>query len=175
MGAKSTGLTLVELMVVVSLIAVLMGALLPVVRSAREAGRATVCLTRLHQLASTFELYAADHQGALPSDEQAETWDMLLEGYVGKRDSFVCPSDREEVGEDDGLSYAWRDSLAVFDPKASLAGGNLYRVTRSDLLLVFEALAERHKPGFTQASTVTAATAAIDVDSFEANLTEPVW
>jgi prepilin-type N-terminal cleavage/methylation domain-containing protein len=175
MDTKPRGLTLVELLVVVSIITVLIGVLLPVARSAREAGRTTVCLTRLHQLATTFEVYAADHQGALPSDEQSETWDMLLDAYAGNRASFVCPSDREEVGEDDGLSYAWRDSLAVFDPKASLAGGNLYRVTRSDLLLVFEALAERHEPGFIQASTVTAATSTIDIDSFEANLAEPVW
>ncbi|MDO4558004.1 MAG: DUF1559 domain-containing protein, partial [Planctomycetia bacterium] len=44
-----TGATLVELMVVISILGVLMGLLLPAVQSARESGRRATCASQLRQ------------------------------------------------------------------------------------------------------------------------------
>jgi prepilin-type N-terminal cleavage/methylation domain-containing protein/prepilin-type processing-associated H-X9-DG protein len=63
---RSTGFTLVELLVVVGIIAVLIGLLLPVLSRAREAARITTCAANEHQIMLMFAMYAADQKGWLP-------------------------------------------------------------------------------------------------------------
>lgn len=51
---KHHGFTLVELLVVISIIGMLMSLLLPAVQSARESGRRTVCQNNQHQITTAF-------------------------------------------------------------------------------------------------------------------------
>ncbi len=57
------GFTLIELLVVISIIALLSSILLPALGSARESGRAAVCLSNIRQLAVANAAYAEDHSG----------------------------------------------------------------------------------------------------------------
>lgn len=59
------GFTLVELLVVVSIISVLVGLLLPAVQSARESSRGTVCGNNLRQLAMALHNYVGANGGLL--------------------------------------------------------------------------------------------------------------
>jgi prepilin-type N-terminal cleavage/methylation domain-containing protein len=66
-GAGSRGgFTLVELLVVISIIALLVALLLPSLKQAREAGRKVVCGSNLRQIGIAFHSYATDSRSAFP-------------------------------------------------------------------------------------------------------------
>ncbi len=59
------GFTLIELLVVIAIIALLLALLFPVLRSTREAGHRTVCLSNLKQLTIAWLAYADEHDGKI--------------------------------------------------------------------------------------------------------------
>ena len=61
------GFTLVELLVVISIIALLMGILLPAVGSARNAAQTLVCGTNLKSIGTAWQSFAADNNDYIPS------------------------------------------------------------------------------------------------------------
>ncbi len=63
---RGTAFTLVELLVVISIIALLMAMMLPVLGQARAAARAAACLSNLRQIWLGFANYAAQNSDALP-------------------------------------------------------------------------------------------------------------
>ncbi|GJM24164.1 MAG: hypothetical protein DHS20C16_05790 [Phycisphaerae bacterium] len=60
------GFTLVELLVVVSIIALLISILLPSLKRAREQSKLVVCKSNLHQIGTGIQLYAQDNRGLIP-------------------------------------------------------------------------------------------------------------
>jgi prepilin-type N-terminal cleavage/methylation domain-containing protein/prepilin-type processing-associated H-X9-DG protein len=66
MPAARRGFTLVELLVVISIIGVLVGLLLPAINAAREAGRRTTCVNNMKQLTLSIHTYAGEFNDCLP-------------------------------------------------------------------------------------------------------------
>lgn len=60
------GFTLVELLVVISIIGILATLLLPALAKSRERARALICLSNTKQLTLALQLYADDHNSYLP-------------------------------------------------------------------------------------------------------------
>jgi prepilin-type processing-associated H-X9-DG protein/prepilin-type N-terminal cleavage/methylation domain-containing protein len=65
-GRNRTGFTIVEFLVVVSVIAVLVSLLLPALLQARERARAAACRSNLHQLALGILMYADENAEYFP-------------------------------------------------------------------------------------------------------------
>ena len=58
--------TLVELLVVIAIIGILAALLLPTLGRAKEAARATACLSNLHQIGIALQIYVSDNNNKLP-------------------------------------------------------------------------------------------------------------
>src|SRR5437870_2147676 len=64
----SSAFTLVEVLVVLTIIAILAALLLPALSSAKAKGKQIGCANNLKQLALGFQMYAADNDGRLPQN-----------------------------------------------------------------------------------------------------------
>ncbi len=103
------GFTLIELIIVISIIGVLAAIIFPVFSRVQQNSRKTICLSNLHQLHLAMKGYQADSDGFLPSwcisdpnpnsapdpkNEPADhivTWDVVLLDYLGDAtELFVC-------------------------------------------------------------------------------------
>ena len=111
--------TLIELLVVIAIVAVLAALLMPALSRAKEYGRATACLSNLHQVGLALQLYVQDNNNRLPAmrDKSLTTTnelpapDLVLSNYLGNVKVLRCPSDTQQIFEKTGSSYAWNNLL----------------------------------------------------------------
>ena len=94
------GFTLIELVVVISIILILAAMLLPVFERAVKSAEATSCLANVRHLALASQLYSSDYDEGLPpalldlpDSTRQNCWDVLLLPYVGSRQIYLCPAD----------------------------------------------------------------------------------
>jgi prepilin-type N-terminal cleavage/methylation domain-containing protein/prepilin-type processing-associated H-X9-DG protein len=111
--------TLTELLVVMAVISILAALLLPTLGKAKEAGKATACLSNLRQIGTSLQLYVDDNHNLMPfmrdrdlslTNEQP-TPDLVLSNYLGNRNILRCPSDNQELFQTTGSSYSWLSLL----------------------------------------------------------------
>jgi len=84
------GFTLMEVMVVVSIICILAAILFPVFARAREKARQCRCQSNLQQIGLALGMYARDHAGHLPPNQDDLT--PLLGRYLLQEEVLHCPS-----------------------------------------------------------------------------------
>lgn len=122
---SSAGFTLVELLVVISIIALLIAILLPVLRQVRATAMQTQCLSQLKQITTAVSMYQVDNDGFIPpwrdnSHSPTRYWTQQLIGYAGNRARmWVCPASPEagsvKLSElEDGLQENPYDSTNAF-------------------------------------------------------------
>ena len=136
-NAGRNGFSLVELLTVITIIAVLSAILLPALSKAREQAQATICLNNTKQLALAWHIYAGDNGERLPYNlglvgsafrtdlnwvNNVMTWDLSsdntnlstltkasLGAFVsGNTSVYRCPSDRALTSLQAGAGWSAR-------------------------------------------------------------------
>jgi prepilin-type processing-associated H-X9-DG protein/prepilin-type N-terminal cleavage/methylation domain-containing protein len=99
--------TVIELLVVITIIGLLIALLLPAVQSSREAARRTQCANNLRQIGIALQNYASAF-GPFPPG-----WDATLPPGIEDRDNFMVPAG----------SWGWGSRLLGFLEQTPLSGG----------------------------------------------------
>jgi prepilin-type N-terminal cleavage/methylation domain-containing protein/prepilin-type processing-associated H-X9-DG protein len=87
--------SLIELLVVISIIALLTSITLPSLRRARQRGYASVCANQLRTLGQGLAMYALDHNDAMPPGRLPDLgdgvhWRMEIDGGLKYRPTFLA-------------------------------------------------------------------------------------
>jgi prepilin-type N-terminal cleavage/methylation domain-containing protein/prepilin-type processing-associated H-X9-DG protein len=114
--------TLIELLVVIAIISLLAALLLPAVGRAKESGRSAACISNLRQIGIALQVYVDGNHNRLPvmRDQMIGTnqptnslpgMSVVLRAELGNTNVLRCPSDRQQLFEQTGSSYAWNSLL----------------------------------------------------------------
>ncbi len=101
----SAGFTLIELMIVISLIALLAGILVPSFHRARLHGQLSSCSENLRNLASAVAMYQTDNAGLLPLEASVAVGGSTSAGITNTQTQFreyvsrtpLCPAERAKT------------------------------------------------------------------------------
>jgi len=141
--AVSIAFTLVELLVVISIIGLLAGLAVPAINSGLKSAKAGACLSNLHQIGVATLAYTADNNFKLPDAGSGTTdmWAAKIANFMGgdtkkKNNVFVCPgalkSVSEATGADIAITYGVHGGLM---PKGGTASNITCVIRQSEVIL----------------------------------------
>jgi len=131
------GFSLLELLVVISIIAVFASILAPVYVNAKKSAARSKCQSNLRQIANAFELYTSDHAGCYPNLNNQYLWAGFywrepIRKYVARSKSddknsvLSCPSDPTPPGIYAATSYAYSASFYMTPEQVNAIENNDY-------------------------------------------------
>ena len=130
-SSRRGGLTLIELLCVVGIIALLAGVLYPVVRVVKANARASACVSNLHQLHIALEAYLQDNDEFFPvayklhADGTVYSWREAAWPYIRNHGVLRCPeaSDSRERELPPWARAHYAMNAWLSDPDLSEFGG----------------------------------------------------
>jgi prepilin-type N-terminal cleavage/methylation domain-containing protein/prepilin-type processing-associated H-X9-DG protein len=145
--------TLVELLVVVSIIAVLIGLLLPAVQASRAAARRTQCASNLRQVGLAMGQFCDAHRGQFPdtshnqSGDVEQSWIYTVAPFMESVDAIrICPDDRKAADRLDQKLTSYVMNAYLTDEPRSFAVTNHNKLRESSKTLVAFEIADQKAP-----------------------------
>ena len=98
-----TGFTLIEMLVVISIIALLISITSPALQNAKEAARQSQCLSNIRQIGVAWQSYTTESLGAIPdytlNRPDRKIWTTVFKTYYGNDARvLICPSTDDPPG-----------------------------------------------------------------------------
>jgi prepilin-type N-terminal cleavage/methylation domain-containing protein len=114
---EAKGFTLAEILITITIIAVITGVAVPLIRSGIASSRQATCLGKLRGIGVALESYLQEHNNLMPTLEAGRTTktddipvlDNTLEPYLPSGEAYHCPADRKQF-EASGSSYIWNST-----------------------------------------------------------------
>ncbi len=100
LDSSRRGFSLIELLVAMSIIAILASILMPALSKNRESARRSACVSNLKQIGLALSLYINENRGEFPPLDGYQKrmmfdGDMIYPEYVANAGVMACPSDSE--------------------------------------------------------------------------------
>ena len=139
---KNKAFTLVELLVVISIIGLLAGLAVPAINGALKKAKSGACMANLRQIGLALITYATDSEsGKFPESVGDDaTWAKTVASYVNtttksKKSIFVCPGSEKPVqeGSDSTVAITYGVHSALVDPTKDFPINSVIRP--SDVIL----------------------------------------
>ena len=150
---RPAAFTLVELLVVVSIIAVLIGLLLPAVQASRAAARRTQCSSNIRQLGLAMAQFCDAHRGQFPdtshnqSGDVEQSWIYTVAPFMESVDAIrICPDDLKAADRLDQKLTSYVMNAYLTDEPRSFAVTNHNKLRASSTTLVAFEIADQKAP-----------------------------
>lgn len=111
---------MIELLVVISIIAILAAMLLPALGRAKESGKRIQCINALKQLGMAIKMYADDNEGQLPPHSHPNRWCDRIYQYFEEPKLLACPNDNRPLTYSDSSTNGWP---AAASPRSYMMNG----------------------------------------------------
>ncbi|MFC1781574.1 type II secretion system protein [Planctomycetota bacterium] len=111
---KRRAFTLVELLVVISVIAILMAILMPALNSARELGKRSVCLGNQKNLTLAWNMYADDNDDKLVNGDIGEHPNIHGNENSWVENDWTGTREQKEQAIKDGALWPYSKSLKIY-------------------------------------------------------------
>jgi len=150
---RPAAFTLVELLVVVSIIAALIGLLLPAVQASRAAARRTQCSSNIRQLGLAMAQFCDAHRGQFPdtshnqSGDVEQSWIYTVAPFMESVDAIrICPDDLKAADRLDQKLTSYVMNAYLTDEPRSFAVTNHNKLRASSKTLVAFEIADQKAP-----------------------------
>ncbi|MBN1521279.1 MAG: type II secretion system protein [Candidatus Aureabacteria bacterium] len=122
---SENGFTMIEMLVVLSIIVILAALITPATHLAKEKARKTQCINNLKQISVALNMFANEHGGDFPPDGAVpNTWmSHLFPNYIRAEENFDCPSHPYVGTLATGPDYWYQSGYTLDDnPQALIVG-----------------------------------------------------